>query len=144
MAAPSPTAPGRRSGGAGLFSTAEDVAKFYQMMLTAARCRKTASSSPPPSRRLTRKQTGDLKARPACPGASASASSRIRRRWQANRHLLPRHLRPRRRVRHQSWADPLRGLVYVFMIERDKIPPNPDNSAMRRAYHAAVEAALTP
>jgi CubicO group peptidase (beta-lactamase class C family) len=44
----------------------------------------------------------------------------------------------------QSWADPVRGLVYVFMIERDKIPNNPDNSPMRRAYQAAVEAALTP
>jgi len=33
----------------------------------------------------------------------------------------------------QSWADPVRGLVYVFMIERDKIPNNPDNSPMRRA-----------
>ena len=41
----------------------------------------------------------------------------------------------------QSWADPTRGLVYVFMIQRDKIPNNPDNSPMRRAYEAVVAAA---
>jgi CubicO group peptidase (beta-lactamase class C family) len=42
----------------------------------------------------------------------------------------------------QSWADPTRNLIYVFMIQRDKIPNNPDNSPMRRAYQVAVEAAL--
>jgi xylan 1,4-beta-xylosidase len=42
----------------------------------------------------------------------------------------------------QSWADPARGLVYVFMIQRDKMKMNPDNSDMRRAYQDAVAAAL--
>jgi CubicO group peptidase (beta-lactamase class C family) len=42
----------------------------------------------------------------------------------------------------QSWADPTRGLIYVMMIERDKLQPNPDDSAMRRAYQKAVAAAL--
>ena len=39
-------------------------------------------------------------------------------------------------------SNPVRGLVYVFMISRDKLSPNPDNSAMRRAYQDAVAAAL--
>jgi CubicO group peptidase (beta-lactamase class C family) len=42
----------------------------------------------------------------------------------------------------QSWDDPARGLVYVFMIQRDKMGMNPDNSYMRRAYQEAVAAAL--
>jgi CubicO group peptidase (beta-lactamase class C family) len=37
-----------------------------------------------------------------------------------------------------GWADPTRGLVYVFMIQRAELRPNPDDSPMRRAYHGAV------
>ena len=44
----------------------------------------------------------------------------------------------------QSWADPTTGLIHVFMIQRDKLTPNPDDSLMRRAYQDAVAAALKP
>ena len=42
----------------------------------------------------------------------------------------------------QSWADPVRGLVYVYLIQRAGIRGNPDNSDMRRAYQDALGAAL--
>ena len=43
-----------------------------------------------------------------------------------------------------SWADPATGLVYVFMIQRDQLKPNPDDSPMRRVYQETVAAALAP
>ena len=40
-----------------------------------------------------------------------------------------------------SWADPTRGLIYVFMIQRAGLE-NADDSPMRRAYQQAVATAL--
>jgi CubicO group peptidase (beta-lactamase class C family) len=69
----------------------------------------------------------------------------FRARWvlsEANRHFSPGTFGHGGAFGTQSWADPRTGLIYVFMIQRDKIPGNPDNSPMRRAYQDVVATVL--
>jgi len=131
-------------GGAGLFSTAADVAKFYQMMLHGGELGGKRILKPETIAEMTRKQTGDLKARAGMPWGLGFCVVEDPSQMEANRTFSPGTFGHGGAFGTQSWADPVRGLVYVFMIERDKIPNNPDNSPMRRAYQTAVEAALTP
>jgi CubicO group peptidase (beta-lactamase class C family) len=130
-------------GGAGLFSTAADIAKFYQMMLHGGELAGQRILKPETVAEMTRKQTGDLKARAGMPWGLGFCVVEDPSQMEANRTFSPGTFGHGGAFGTQSWADPVRGLVYVFMIERDKIPNNPDNSPMRRAYQAAVEAALT-
>lgn len=129
-------------GGAGLFSTAEDVAKFYQMLLRGGVAGGRRILKPETVAELTRKQTGDLPARPGMPWGLGFCLIADPAQMEANGHLSPGTFGHGGAFGTQSWADPKTGLVYVFMIQRDKIPTNPDNSAMRRAYQDAVAAAL--
>ncbi len=129
-------------GGAGLFSTAEDVAKFYQMMLNGGLARGRRILRAETVAELTRKQTGDLKARPGMPWGLGFCLIEDPAQMPANRHLTPGTFGHGGAHGTNSWADPQTGLIYVFMIQRDKLAPNPDDSAMRRAYQDAVAAAL--
>ena len=87
-------------------------------------------------------QTGDLKARPGMPWGLAFCVIEDPSQMEGNRHFNPGTFGHGGAFGTQSWADPATGLVYVFMIQRDKIPNNPDNSPMRRAYQDAVAAAI--
>ena len=129
-------------GGAGLFSTAEEVMKIYQMMLNGGTARGHRILHQATVAELTRKQTGDLQARPGMPWGLGFCVIEDPTRMEANRHFTPGTFGHGGAHGTNSWADPATGLVYVFMIQRDKLQPNPDNSAMRRAYQEAVAAGL--
>jgi CubicO group peptidase (beta-lactamase class C family) len=130
-------------GGAGLFSTAEDVAKFYQMTLNGGAAPNGQRILKPETlAEMTRKQTGDLRARPGMPWGLGFCVVEDPKQMEANHTFSPGTFGHGGAFGTQSWADPTRNLIYVFMIQRDKIPNNPDNSPMRRAYQTAVEAAL--
>ncbi len=129
-------------GGAGLFSTAGDVANFYQAMLSGGMRDGKRILKPETLAEMTRKQTGELRARPGMPWGLGFCVIEDPQQMEANRTLSVGTFGHGGAFGTQSWADPVRGLVYVFMIQRDKIPNNPDNSPMRRAYQTAVEAAL--
>jgi CubicO group peptidase (beta-lactamase class C family) len=129
-------------GGAGLFSTAEDVAKFYQMMLHGGQAGGRRILKAETVAELIRKQTGDLKTRPGMPWALGFSVVEDPTQMESNRHFTPGTFGHGGAFGTQSWADPATGLIYVFMIQRDKIPINPNDSLMRRAYQDAVAAAL--
>lgn len=131
-------------GGAGLFSTAEDIAKFYQMMLHHGELGGRRILKSETVAELTRKQTGELRARPGMPWGLGFCVVEDPQQMEANKILSPGSFGHGGAYGTQSWADPTRGLVYVFMIQRDKIPNNPDNSPMRRAYQDAIAAGLEP
>jgi CubicO group peptidase (beta-lactamase class C family) len=137
------TDPGRPPlGGTGLFSTAEDVTKFYQMMLNGGVWNGRRILKPETVAQMTRKQTGDLSARPGMPWGLGFCVVEDPTRMQANATLSPGTFGHGGAFGTQSWADPTRGVIYVMMIERDKLKPTPDDSDMRRAYQQAVAAAL--
>jgi CubicO group peptidase (beta-lactamase class C family) len=129
-------------GGAGLFSTAEDIAKFYRMMLNdgTANGRRILKSATVAE--MTRKQTGDLKARPGMPWGLGFCVIEDPAQMEANATLSPGTFGHGGAHGTSSWADPKTGLIYVFMIQRDKLLPTPDDSTMRRAYQKAAAAAL--
>jgi CubicO group peptidase (beta-lactamase class C family) len=131
-------------GGAGLFSPAEDVMKFYQMMLNGGKVRGRQILQPATVATLTRKQTGDLKARPGMPWGYGFCVIEDPTQMEANRHLTAGTFGHGGAHGTNSWADPTTGRIYLFMIQRDKLKPNPDDSPMRRAYQDAVAAAFTP
>ena len=128
-------------GGAGLFSTAEDVAKVYQMMLNGGELAGHRILKPETVAEMTRKQTGELKARVGMPWGLGFSIIEDPAQMEANNGYAPGSFGHGGAHGTQSWADPQSGLVHVFMIQRAGIPNNPDNSPMRRAYEAVVAAA---
>lgn len=127
-------------GGAGLFSTAEDVARVYQMMLNdgvwkGRRLLKTETVAT-----LTHNQIGDMTARPGMPWGYGFSVIADPSGLEANGAYTPGTFGHGGAYGTQSWADPGTGLVHVFMIQRAAISGNPDNSAMRRAYERVVAA----
>jgi len=129
-------------GGAGLFSTAEDVTKFYQMMLNHGTFNRHQILKPETIAEMTRKQTGDLKARAGMPWGLGFCVVEDPAQMASNKTLSPGTFGHGGAFGTQSWADPTRGIIYVLMISRDKLQPTPDDSAMRRAYQQAVAGAL--
>jgi CubicO group peptidase (beta-lactamase class C family) len=129
-------------GGAGLFSTAEDVAKFYQMMLNRGAWSGRQILKPETVAEMTRKQTGGFRARAGMPWGLGFCVVEDPAQVQANATLSPGTFGHGGAFGTQSWADPTLGIIYVLMISRDKLQPNPDDSAMRRAYQQAVAAAF--
>jgi CubicO group peptidase (beta-lactamase class C family) len=130
-------------GGAGLFSTAEDVARFYQMLLHGGELNGNRILKAATVAEMTRKQTGELLARPGMPWGLGFCLIEDPVKMEANSTLTPGTFGHGGAFGTQSWDDPTRGIVYVFMIQRDKMKvPNPDNSPMRRAYQDAVAEAL--
>jgi len=129
-------------GGAGLFSTAEDVARFYQMMLNGGVWKGRRYLKAETVAALTHNQIGDLVARPGMPwgyGFSIIADPSV---MEANSAYTPGTFGHGGAYATQSWADPGTGLIHVFMIQRAAISGNPDNSAMRRAYERVVARAV--
>jgi CubicO group peptidase (beta-lactamase class C family) len=118
------------------------VAKFYQMMLNGGVWNGRRILKPETVAEMTRKQTGSLSARPGMPWGLGFCVVEDPTKMQANATLTPGTFGHGGAFGTQSWADPARGLIYVMMIERDKLQPTPDDSAMRRAYQQAVAAAL--
>jgi CubicO group peptidase (beta-lactamase class C family) len=129
-------------GGAGLFSTAADVAKFYQMMLNHGAANGRQILKPETVAEMTRKQTGDLRARAGMPWGLGFCVVEDPAQMESNKTLTPGSFGHGGAFGTQSWADPARGIIYVLMISRDKLQPTPDDSAMRRAYQQAVAGAL--
>jgi CubicO group peptidase (beta-lactamase class C family) len=129
-------------GGAGLFSTAADVTKFYQMMLNHGEFNGRQILKPETLAEMTRKQTGDLHARPGMPWGLGFCVIEDRMQMESNKTLSPGTFGHGGAFGTQSWADPTRGIIYVLMISRDKLQPTPDDSAMRRAYQQTVATAL--
>jgi CubicO group peptidase (beta-lactamase class C family) len=129
-------------GGAGLFSTAEDVAKFYQMMLNHGAVNGRQILKPETVAEMTRKQTGDLRARAGMPWGLGFCVVEDPAQMVSNATLSPGSFGHGGAFGTQSWADPARGVIYVLMISRDKLQPTPDDSAMRRAFQKAVAEAL--
>jgi CubicO group peptidase (beta-lactamase class C family) len=124
-------------GGAGLFSTAEDIARFYQMMLGKGSFKGRRVLEPGTVAEMTRKQTGDLRARAGMPWGLGFCVVEDPQAMEANRILSPNSFGHGGAYSTQSWADPTRGLVWVVMFQRNG-KGNGDNSDIRIAFQDAA------
>jgi CubicO group peptidase (beta-lactamase class C family) len=128
-------------GGAGLFSTAEDVARFYQMMLNHGELHGHRILKPATVTEMTRKQTGKLLARPGMPWGLGFSVIEDPTAMEANRPLSPNSFGHGGAYSTQSWADPNKNLIWILMFQRTG-KGNPDNSDVRIAFQNAVSAGL--
>jgi CubicO group peptidase (beta-lactamase class C family) len=128
-------------GGAGLFSTAEDVARFYQMMLNQGTLNGKRILKPATVAEMTRKQTGDLTARPGMPWGLGFCVVEDPTKMAANSILSPNSFGHGGAFSTQSWADPAKNLIWIVMFERDG-KGNPDNSDVRIAFQDAAAKGL--
>jgi CubicO group peptidase (beta-lactamase class C family) len=126
-------------GGAGLFSTATDVARFYQMMLNKGELNGRRILKPATAAEMIRKQTGDLAARPGMPWGLGFSVVENPSAMDANKVLPPGSFGHGGAYGTQSWADPAKGLIWVVMFQRNG-KGNPDNSDVRIAFQDAVPA----
>lgn len=130
-------------GGAGLFSTAEDIARFYQMMLNGGTLKGKRILKPETVKEMTRSQIGALTARPGMPWGLGFCVVDDPSKMAANSVLSPGSFGHGGAFSTQSWADPAKNLVWVLMFERDG-KGNPDNSDVRIAFEEAAAPALAP
>jgi CubicO group peptidase (beta-lactamase class C family) len=128
-------------GGAGLFSTAEDMARFYQMMLNKGTLNGRRILQPETVAEMTRKQTGALQARPGMPWGLGFVVVEDPRAMEANQILSPNSFGHGGAYSTQSWADPVKGLVWVVMFQRNG-KGNGDNSDVRIAFQDAARKGL--
>lgn len=125
----------------GLFSTAEDVLKFYQMMLNGGTWNGKRLLSEAALKQATSTQTGDIKTG-FVEGMSFGFGFAVVKEPQAVTGMLSKGT-----FGHggayatQSWADPQKNLILILMLQRSGLP-NGDNSAMRMAFQEAVVAAI--
>lgn len=128
-------------GGAGLFSTAEDIGRFYQMTLSKGSWKGKQILSPQTLAEMTRNQIGTLTARPGMPWGYGFCVIEKPSGMEANRTVSPGTFGHGGAFGTSSWADPTSGIVYVQMLQRNNMG-NPDNSPMHQAFNAAVADAL--
>jgi CubicO group peptidase (beta-lactamase class C family) len=128
-------------GGAGLFSTAEDVARFYRMMLNQGSLNGKRILKPETVAEMTRKQTGVLTARPGMPWGLGFCVVEDPAKMSANSVLSPGSFGHGGAFSTQSWADSARDLISILMFQRDG-KGNPDNSDVRIAFQEAAAKGL--
>jgi CubicO group peptidase (beta-lactamase class C family) len=128
-------------GGAGLFSTAEDLTRFYQMMLNQGALNGRRILKPETVAEMTRKQTGNLIARPGMPWGLGFCVVEDPSKMAANSILSPNSFGHGGAFSTQSWADPTKNLIWILMFQRDG-KGNSDNSDVRIAFHDAAAPAL--
>lgn len=128
-------------GGAGLFSTAEDVARFYRMMLNQGALEGKRILKPETVVEMTRKQTGALNARPGMPWGLGFSVVEDPAQVPANSVLSAKSFGHGGAFSTQSWADPVKNLIWIVMFQRDG-KGNPDNSDVRIAFQDAAALGL--
>jgi CubicO group peptidase (beta-lactamase class C family) len=128
-------------GGAGLFSTAGDIARFYRMMLNRGALDGQRILKPETVAEMTRKQTGALNARPGMPWGLGFCVVEDPSKMPANSVLSPNSFGHGGAFSTQSWADPAKNLIWIVMFQRDG-KGNPDNSDVRIAFQEAAAKGL--
>ena len=126
--------------GGGLFSTAEDMRRFYQMMLNKGVWEGNRILSEESVKELTRTQSGDIKTG-FTEGMSWGIKFQVVKEPQGVTAMLnPGTFGHGGAYGTQSWADPVNQTIYIMMIQRRGFP-NGDNSPVRMAFQkAAAEA----
>jgi CubicO group peptidase (beta-lactamase class C family) len=127
----------------GLFSTAPDLVRFYQMILRGGELDGTRIVSPEAVEQMTTLQTGDLQTG-FTPGNGWGLGWCVVREPQGvSRLLSPGTFGHGGAYGTQAWIDPERGLIFVLLIQRPDLG-NSDASAIRDAFQEAALTAVGP
>jgi CubicO group peptidase (beta-lactamase class C family) len=125
----------------GLYSTAEDIAKFYQMMLRGGTLNGHVYLKPETAAEMTRTQSGDLRTG-FTDGMSWGYGFQVVREPQGVTSMLtPGTFGHGGAYGTNSWGDPKRGVAYILMIQAQGLP-NADASEIRRVFQETAAGAL--
>lgn len=125
----------------GLFSTAEDMFVFYQMMLDKGVYKGKRLLSEEAVLELTRTQTHDIQTG-FTTGMSWGLGFQVVKEPQGVTAMLhPGTFGHGGAYGTQSWADPANNTIYILMIQRRGFP-NGDNSPVRLAFQEAASRTL--
>ena len=127
--------------GGGLYSTAEDMRRFYQMMLNGGVWNGRRLLSEDSVKELTRTQTGEIETG-FTDGMSWGLAFQVVKDPQGVTAMLSSGTFGHGGAHGtQSWADPVNQTIYILMIQRRGFN-NGDNSPVRKAFQSAAHAAL--
>jgi CubicO group peptidase (beta-lactamase class C family) len=125
----------------GLFSTAEDLRKFYQMILDGGVYGETRLLSEKSVKELTRTQSGNIETG-FTQGMSWGIHFQVVKDPQGVTAMLnPGTFGHGGAFATQSWADPVNQTIYILMIQRRGFR-NGDNSPIRLAFQSTAAEAL--
>ncbi len=119
-------------GGAGLISTAQDICRFYQMTMNNGKAGDKQIIKAETLKEMLTPQTGNL--RPGMPWGYGFAIMADPKFLAGNAMLSPNSYGHGGAFGTNSWVDPKRGMIFVLMLERDRLQPSPDNSPMHIAF----------
>lgn len=124
----------------GLFSTAGDLAKMYQMVLSGGKLGKKQYLKPETLKQMTTNQTGDLKVSFSDGMHMGLGFHIVNIPMGVTEALSPGSFGHGGAYGTQAWMDPVKKLGIVLLIQRAGLP-NSDKSDMRAALQrAAVDA----
>jgi CubicO group peptidase (beta-lactamase class C family) len=127
----------------GLYSTATDMARFYQMMLSGGSLDGKRVVSAASVKEMTKIQTGQLKCG-FTPGMSHGLGFAVVNQPQGVTAMLsPGTFGHGGAFGTQSWADPKRDLFMILLIQRTGLP-NSDASDLRRDLQQLAVDAIRP
>ena len=125
----------------GLFSTARDIARFYQMMLNGGKYDGKWLLSNHAVEEMTRTQTGEIKTGFTEGMSYGFGFAVVKEPAGVTGMLSPGTFGHGGAYGTQSWADPKKDLILILMIQRAKLP-NADASEVRQAFQEAAVAAI--
>jgi CubicO group peptidase (beta-lactamase class C family) len=128
--------------GGGLFSTARDVARFYQMALNDGSFNGKRILLPATLALMTHTQSGEIKTGFTEGMSWGLGFQVVKQPAGVTAMLSPGTFGHGGAYGTQSWADPKKDLILILMIQRAGLG-NGDESPMRKAFQEAATAAIT-
>jgi CubicO group peptidase (beta-lactamase class C family) len=125
----------------GLFSTATDYAQFCRMILNQGTLDGRSYLKPESVKLMTSLQTGELKTGFTDGNGWGLGWCVVRQPQGISAMLSPGSCGHGGAYGTQAWIDPVKGTVYVLMVQRANFP-NSDASDVRRAFQSAAAGAL--
>jgi CubicO group peptidase (beta-lactamase class C family) len=125
-------------GGTGLFSTAEDLTKFFQMILNGGKLKGGSFLRPETITELTKKQTQVPTTHPGMVWGLGFCVIEDPKQQEVNATLSAGSFGATGAHGTNIWADPSRGLIYVLLLQRGGLMPGPGDSDIRRAFQGAA------
>jgi len=122
----------------GLYSTADDLTRFYQMMLNGGTFNGKRVLRQKTSALMTQTQTGDIKTGFVEGMSWGLGFQVVKKPMGVTETLSAGTYGHGGAYATQSWADPKRGIIVVMMIQRAGFP-NGDNSPVRKGFQEAVK-----
>lgn len=128
-------------GNGGLYSTAPDYARFAMMLLNEGKAGAKQLLKPETVKLMTSPQTGEIKAGFVPGSAWGLGFSLVREPQGVTAMLSPGTFGHGGAYGTQAWVDPVKGRIYILMVQRANFP-NSDDSPVRAAFQNAAVAVL--